>query len=148
MTTVLVVEHERGLADEITLALRTAGYHIRQCCGPEAYHCPILDGERCDFVDEADLLIYGVGLEPVGPETDAILHGLLRFGSPATPLIIVDDQSTRTEAIETLASRDRLVRILRTPYSAEQVVQTVAEALAQVAASGTGRGTRKPDKAD
>ena len=141
MTNVLVVEHERRLAEGIAQALRAAGHHVQECCGPEAYHCPILDGERCDFVDEADVLIYGVGLEPVGPETDVILHGLLRFGSPGTPLIVIDDRSTRTEAIEALASRDRLVRILRLPYSAEQVVQTVAEALAQKAASGSGRET-------
>jgi hypothetical protein len=130
MTTVVVVQHERRSADTIASALRAAGYTVQACCGPEAYPCPILEGERCDFVDEADVLVYGLGLQPIGPETDAVLLGLLRWSKPGTPLIVADEHLPGAGRVGELAIRDRLVRVMPAPFTAEQVVQVVAEALA------------------
>lgn len=130
MATVLVVQHDRETADGISTALRAAGHRVHQCYGPEAYNCPVLQGENCEFVDEADVLVYGLGLQPVGPETDTVLLRLLRWSNPAAPLIVVDDRPAGSGQVADLALRDRFVQILSTPCEPERVVSTVAEALA------------------
>jgi hypothetical protein len=129
VSTVLVVLSERGSAESISAALRAAGYIVHQCCGPEAYRCPVLEGEHCDFVDGADALVYGLGLQPIGPETDAVLFGMLRWINPTAPLIVVDDQWLGSIPVDELAIRDRLVRVLPSPLVPEEVVSCVTEAL-------------------
>lgn len=138
MATVLVVQRERSSAERISAALRDAGYIVHQCCGPDAYHCPVLEGEPCDFVDEADALVYGLGLQPVGPDTDAVLLRLLRWTNPGAPLIVADDEWLAGGNVEQLAVRDRFVRILPAPFAPEQVVTSFAEALSSRLAVGVG----------
>jgi hypothetical protein len=127
---VIVVQHERQSADSISAALRAAGHVVHQCCGPEAFHCPVLEGEHCDFVDDSDVLVYGLGFQPVGPETDAVLLGLLRWTNPTAPLIVTDEAGLVAAQVEALALRDRDVRVLRSPVTPELVVSSVREALA------------------
>lgn len=61
MTRVLVVHHDVDVADIETDALRRAGYEVDQCVGPIGSDaCPVLRGEPCWQVDEADVLVYDV----------------------------------------------------------------------------------------
>lgn len=130
MATVLVVQHDRETADCISTALRAAGHRVHQCIGPEAYSCPVLQGESCDYVDEADVLVYGLGLQPIGLETDTVLLRLLHWVHPTAPLIVVDDRPAGTAKAEDLALKDRFVQVLPSPIEPERVVSTVVEALA------------------
>ncbi len=130
MATVLVVQHDRETADRISTALRAAGHRVHQCIGPEAYSCPILQGEGCDYADEADVLVYGLGLQPIGLETDAELLRLLHWLHPTAPLIVVDDRPAGLGQVADLGVRDRFVQILPAPFEPERVVSTVVEALA------------------
>ncbi len=130
MATVLVVQHDRETADCISTALRAAGHRVHQCIGPEAYSCPVLQGEGCDYVDEADVLVYGLGLQPIGPETDTVLLRLLRWSHPNAPLIVVDDRPAGSAQVEDLAPKDRVVQVLPASCEPERVVSTVVEALA------------------
>jgi hypothetical protein len=130
MATVLVVQHDRETADGISTALRAAGHLVHQCCGPEAFSCPILQGEGCDYVDEADVLVYGLGLQPIGPESDTVLLRLLRWVRPTAPLIVVDDRLVGSGQVADLALQDRFVQVLSAPFEPERVVSTVVEALA------------------
>jgi DNA-binding NtrC family response regulator len=61
MTRVLVVHHDRDVADIEGDELRRAGYEVDQCAGPIGGDaCPVLRGERCWQVDLADVLVYDV----------------------------------------------------------------------------------------
>ncbi len=130
MATVLVVQHDRATADSISTALRAAGHCVHQCIGPEAYTCPVLQGESCDYVDEADVLVYGLGIQPIGLETDTMLLRLLRWIHPSAPLVVVDDRPAGSGPIENPALEDRFVQLMPWPLEPERVVETVVEALA------------------
>lgn len=59
MTRVLVVHHDIDVADIEVDELRRAGYEVDQCAGPIGSDaCPVLHGEPCWQVDEADVLVY------------------------------------------------------------------------------------------
>ncbi len=59
MTRVLVVHHDIDVADIEVDELRRAGYEVDQCAGPVGTDaCPVLHGEPCWQVDEADVLVY------------------------------------------------------------------------------------------
>ena len=136
MANVLVVQHDRETAECISTALRAAGHSVHQCIGPEAFSCPILQGESCDLVDEADVLVYGLGLQPVGPESDTVLLRLLRWVKPAAPLIVVDDRPAGSAELAEMALQDRLVQVLPSPCEPERVVSTVVEVLSLRAVIG------------
>ncbi len=131
MATVLVVQHDRETADSISTALRAAGHRVHQCIGPEAFSCPILQGEGCDYVDEADVLVYGLGLQPIGLETDTVLLRLLHWAHPSAPLIVVDDRPTGSEQVGDLSLGDRFVQVIPAPLESERIVSAVVEALAK-----------------
>ena len=59
MTRVLVVHHDIDVADIEVDELRRAGYEVDQCAGPIGGDaCPVLHGEPCWQVEEADVLVY------------------------------------------------------------------------------------------
>lgn len=59
MTRVLVVHHDVDVADIEVDELRRAGYEVDQCAGPVGTDaCPVLHGEPCWQVDDADVLVY------------------------------------------------------------------------------------------
>ena len=60
MTRVLVVHHDIDLADQEVDSLRRMGYEPIECSGPSGYSCPVLRGEHCPAVDDADVLVYDV----------------------------------------------------------------------------------------
>jgi DNA-binding NtrC family response regulator len=59
MTRVLVVHHDVDVADIEVDDLRRAGYEVDQCAGPIGGDaCPVLHGEPCWQVADADVLVY------------------------------------------------------------------------------------------
>jgi len=61
MTRVLVVHHDVDVADIEVDQLRRAGYEVDQCAGPIGGDpCPVMRGESCWQVDQADALVYDV----------------------------------------------------------------------------------------
>jgi len=61
MTRVLIVHHDKDVADIEGDALRRAGYEVDQCAGPIGGNpCPVLHGEPCWQVELADVLVYDV----------------------------------------------------------------------------------------
>jgi DNA-binding NtrC family response regulator len=60
MTRVLVVHHDIDLADQEVDTLRRLGYEPIGCAGPGGSPCPVLRGDHCPDVDDADVLLYDV----------------------------------------------------------------------------------------
>ncbi|HET8587732.1 MAG TPA: hypothetical protein VFM74_07650 [Candidatus Limnocylindria bacterium] len=85
MTRVLVVHHDPDIADIQADELRRAGYEVDQCAGPRGGgYCPVLHGQRCWQVNQADVLVYDMWevdgqaelmrhLESVHPEKPVVL---------------------------------------------------------------------------
>ncbi len=60
MTRALVVHHDIDIADIEVEDLRKAGYEVDQCAGPSGGGCPVMHGEPCWQVEQADVLVYDV----------------------------------------------------------------------------------------
>jgi hypothetical protein len=60
MTRVLVVHHDIDMADIETDELRSRGYEVEQCWGPQYHSCPVMRGETCAAAERADVLLYDV----------------------------------------------------------------------------------------
>ena len=60
MTRVLVVHHDIDIADQEVDSLRRLGYEPVECAGPAGSPCPVLRGEECPDVLNADVLVYDV----------------------------------------------------------------------------------------
>ena len=59
MTRVLVVHHDRDIADAEVAELRAAGFEADSCAGPAAGgECPVINGLLCWQVEWADVLVY------------------------------------------------------------------------------------------
>jgi hypothetical protein len=60
MTRVLVVHHDPDMADQEADSLRRHGYEAVECSGPNFWACPILAGDPCNVIEQADVLLYDV----------------------------------------------------------------------------------------
>jgi hypothetical protein len=73
-----VVEHEDAMWSwAATRLLETAGYQVACCSGPHHLprgRCPLVAGEVCSLVDEADLVVNGLGISD--PANRAVLTAL------------------------------------------------------------------------
>jgi DNA-binding response OmpR family regulator len=58
MVRAVVVNSDPRLAERHAEALRTSGYAVEYCSGPEHAECPVLIGLPCPLADRADVLIY------------------------------------------------------------------------------------------
>lgn len=85
MTQVLVVHHDVDLADIEVDALRRAGYTVAQCSGPTAGPCPILRGEPCWMIDNADVLVYDIWAS--GDDGHALITDIREL-YPQTPVVL------------------------------------------------------------
>ena len=87
MTRVLVVHHDIDLADQEVDSLRRLGYEPVECSGPAGSPCPVLRGEDCPAVADADVLLYDAfaTTEPAGGQR--MLEGLQRM-YPGKPIVI------------------------------------------------------------
>ncbi len=87
MTRVLVVHHDIDLADQEVDSLRRLGYSVTQCSGPTANTCPILNGGRCHFADEADVMVYDAWASGDIDGSTALIAGLRRV-HPNVPIVL------------------------------------------------------------
>lgn len=86
-----MIEHlDRTVAFEFVATLRRAGYSAAICPGPSdsadtAERCVLTTGERCLFVDGADVVVSGLGVRTA--ERRAVLEALRRH-HPGKPLVV------------------------------------------------------------
>jgi DNA-binding NtrC family response regulator len=87
MTRVLVVHHDIDLADQEVDSLRRLGYEPVSCAGPGAAPCPVLRGEHCPGVHEADVLVYDVWSTTESGGSRTLIEGL-REMHPDIPIVV------------------------------------------------------------
>jgi len=87
MTRVLVVHHDIDLADQEVDSLRRLGYETVECSGPSAFSCPVLRGEHCPAVHDADVLVYDVWASG-DTESEQQLIEQLRELHPGIPIVL------------------------------------------------------------
>lgn len=87
-----LIEHiDEGVAFGFVNTLRRAGYSVGICPGPSVSpdrpeRCVLTTGERCEFVDGADVVVSGLGVETA--ERRAVLEALRRHHS-SKPLVVI-----------------------------------------------------------
>ena len=87
MTRVLVVHHDADMADQESDWLRAAGYGVTECAGPQHGACPVLRGEHCPAVHDADVLVYDVW-SAGDTESEQVLIERLRELHPEIPIVL------------------------------------------------------------
>jgi DNA-binding NtrC family response regulator len=87
MTKVLVVHRDPDMADQEADWLRRDGFTVIQCSGPTYAPCPILSGEECPAVDDADVLVYDVWASG-DSEFEKALIERIRESHPGTPIVL------------------------------------------------------------
>ena len=87
MTRVLVVHHDIDVADQEVDSLRRFGYTVTQCSGPTANTCPILNGGRCQFADNADVMVYDAWASGDSDGSTQLIQGLRRI-HPQVPIVL------------------------------------------------------------
>ena len=89
MTRVLLVYHNRDIADIESDELRRAGYEVDRCGGPVGgSSCPVLHGEPCWQVEKADVLIYDTYDSEFGHRV--LVDDLLQL-HPDKPLVLTSE---------------------------------------------------------
>ena len=87
MTRVLVVHHDIDLADQEVDSLRRLGYEPVECAGPAGSPCPVLRGEHCPGVHDADVLLYDVWSTTESAGGRNLIEGL-REMHPEIPIVL------------------------------------------------------------
>ena len=87
MTRVLVVHHDADMADQESDWLRASGFDVTECAGPQHGACPVLRGERCPAVHEADVLVYDVWASG-DTGSEQVLIERLRELHPEIPIVL------------------------------------------------------------
>ena len=87
MTRVLVVHHDIDLADQEVDTLRRLGYEPVGCAGPAGSPCPVLRGEHCPDVHDADVLVYDVWSTTESGGGRSLIESL-REMHPETPIVL------------------------------------------------------------
>jgi hypothetical protein len=104
-------------------ALRSAGYEVATCAGPEAdgrrLSCPLVETGHCSLVDGADLVVSTSSL----PEIRSILAAL---GSRSSPRVILEAPAPAFDELGDAAGDAVLVAC---PVTKEILCKNVAAAL-------------------
>lgn len=87
MATVLLVNHNRDLADAAAGWLSARGHQVMQCPGPGVRNCPILQGQPCRGADLADVLVYDAWSSGNMLADTELIAGLRRL-HPDRPLVL------------------------------------------------------------
>jgi len=91
MTRVLMVYHDADIADIEADELRHAGYEVDRCAGPIGGNpCPVLHGDACWQVEDADVLVYDTWAAERHGEAD--LAAALRVIHPDIPLVLTSSR--------------------------------------------------------
>ena len=127
MTRVLIVHHDIDLADQEVDSLRRLGYEPLQCSGPSAHSCPVLRGEHCPDVHNADVLVYDVWSTMESGSGRTLIEGL-REMHPEIPIVLtapgMELDWVETEGIHKVVP-------LVGPPTAERLDAAIKEALAR-----------------
>jgi hypothetical protein len=127
MTRVLVVHHDIDLADQEVDSLRRLGYEPVECAGPSNSACPILRGEDCPYVADADVLVYDVWSTTETGGGQSLIEGL-REMYPDIPIVLTAP-GIELEWVETEGAH-RVVPLVGIP-TAEKLDAAIKEALAR-----------------
>ena len=112
------------------IKLKAAGYDVKSCCGPETFQCPILEGQRCTYCEDGEVLVYDPWLQPLGEESDSFaILGMLRWSYPRKPIVVAGGLGSLSPEIRALAQKDPMVKLLPTPTAPGLVVEAVREML-------------------
>jgi DNA-binding NtrC family response regulator len=126
MTRVLVVHHDIDLADQEVDTLRRLGYEPIGCAGPGGSPCPVLRGDHCPDVDDADVLLYDVwSTTESGGGKDLIER--LREMHPEIPIVLTAP-GMELDWVETEGVH-RVIPLVGAP-TAEKLDAAIKEALA------------------
>ncbi len=87
MTRVIVVHHDIDIGDQEVDSLRRLGYDPVGCAGPTAGSCPILRGEDCPGIHDADVLVYDVWSTSESGGGRTLIEGL-REMHPEIPIVL------------------------------------------------------------
>ena len=87
MTRVLVVHHDIDLADQEVDSLRRLGYEPFECSGPSGSPCPVMRGDDCPDVADADVLLYDVWSTTESGGGQILVENLRRM-YPDTPIVL------------------------------------------------------------
>jgi hypothetical protein len=125
---VLIEHSDEAVAFGFVATLRRAGYSVGICPGPSASaerreQCVLATGERCAFVDGADIVVSGLGVGT--PEKRAVLEALRRH-HPNKPLVV-------EVALDELHLYDELVdgvHVVVTPVEPGELLAAVDDAAA------------------
>jgi len=91
MTRVLMVYHDADIADIEADELRHAGYEVDRCAGPIGGNpCPVLHGDACWQVEEADVLVYDTWEAEARGEGNLV--DALRAIHPDIPLVLTSSR--------------------------------------------------------
>jgi DNA-binding NtrC family response regulator len=127
MTRVLIVHHDIDLADQEVDSLRRLGYEPIQCAGPSTYSCPVLRGEECPDVANADVLVYDVWSTMESGSGRTLIEAL-RDMHPEIPIVLtapgMELDWVETEGVHKVVP-------LVGPPTAERLDAAIKEALAR-----------------
>jgi hypothetical protein len=129
MRRVLVVHHDIDLADQEADSLRRMGYHVEQCTGPSVHSCPVMRGDPCPAVANADVLVYDVWSTTESDGGRRLVEGL-REVYPDVPLVLTAP-GMELEWVETEGAH-RVVPLVGIP-TAERLATAIDQAIGQPA---------------
>jgi hypothetical protein len=127
MTRVLVVHHDIDIGDQEVDSLRRLGYEPIGCAGPLGSPCPVLRGEHCPDVHEADVLVYDVW-STTDTDSGRSLIQRLREMHPDKPIVLTAP-GMELDWVET-EGLHRVVPLVGTPTGA-RLDAAIREALGQ-----------------
>ncbi len=127
MTRVLVVHHDIDLADQEIDSLRRLGYEPVGCAGPGGSPCPVLRGEDCPEVRNADVLVYDVWSTTETGSGRSLIEGL-REMHPEIPIVLTAP-GMELDWVETEGVH-KVVPLVGAP-TAEKLDAAIKEALAK-----------------
>lgn len=125
-TRVLVVHHDIDLADQEVESLRRLGYEPVECAGPSGSSCPVLRGEHCSYVHDADVLVYDVWSTTESFSGRSLIEGL-REMHPEIPIVLTAP-GMELDWVETEGAH-KVVPLVGVP-TAERLDEAIKEALA------------------
>ena len=114
----LLIEDPSAVWFEDFARFRACGFEVAVCTGPQFGGCPLVEGDGCDLVDDADIVMWA--LDPREPQSRAVLR-LLREHDREKPVVVRvppagfgdDELLGHTNLVRANASIEESVIVLR-----------------------------------